>query len=289
MNQLYPFASQWFDLHGLRYHYVDEGQGEPLVMLHGNPTWSFYYRHLIAAFRDRYRVIVPDHIGMGLSDKPQRYPYRLEQHIHNVETLIEYLGLRRITLVMHDWGGLIGMGYATRHPERVRRLVVLNTVAFWARECLPLRLRLCRIPLISELLIRRFNLFARIALRVAVRHPERLTPDVRTGYLAPYDSYAHRIGTVRFVEDIPTSAAHPTYAVIQAIEQALPTFIHHPMLIVWGAHDPVFTTKVLAMWQQRFPQAMVKRLEDAGHYVVEDAHERIVPWMNEFFADDSAA
>ncbi|MBI4597672.1 MAG: alpha/beta fold hydrolase [Candidatus Omnitrophica bacterium] len=284
-KKLYPFASHDLELPGgLKYHYLNEGQGEPLVMLHGNPTWSFYYRHLITAFRDRYRVIVPDHIGMGLSDKPQHYPYRLAQHIANLELLIEHLHLKRITLVMHDWGGMIGMGYAVRHPQTVSRFVVFNTTAFVDPSVLPFRLRLCRIPLISEVLIRRFNLFARIALRTACSHQERLTPDVKAGYLAPYDSYANRIATARFVEDIPMPATHPTYPVLHAIDQQLEQFQRHPMLIVWGMQDPVFSPAFLRAWERRFPHAQVKRVEDAGHYVVEDASERIISWMHEFLA-----
>src|SRR3989338_6551111 len=120
-RKLYPFESHFLDLEGVRYHYVDEGRGEPVVLLHGNPTWSFYYRRLILDLRQRYRVIAPDHIGCGFSDKPQRYAYTLEQHIANGQALIERLGLARIALVMHDWGGAIGMGSATRHPDTVAR------------------------------------------------------------------------------------------------------------------------------------------------------------------------
>src|SRR5262245_5273337 len=120
-RELYPFQSHWLVLDGLRYHYLDEGPKEapPILMLHGNPTWSFYYRPLIPTLSQTHRVIVPDHMGCGLSDKPQNYPYNLEQHIQNVEKLIAHLGLRQITLVVHDWGGVIGMGYATRHPDNI--------------------------------------------------------------------------------------------------------------------------------------------------------------------------
>ncbi|MBI4490648.1 MAG: alpha/beta fold hydrolase, partial [Deltaproteobacteria bacterium] len=153
IRAIYPFESHFFDLGGIQYHYLEEGRGEPIVMLHGNPTWSFYYRHLIADLRERYRVIAPDHIGCGLSDKPQKYEYTLKRHIANIEALIQHLALKRITLVMHDWGGPIGMGYAVRHPDNVRRFVIFNTVAFWSPH-IPLILRLCRIPLFGALAIR---------------------------------------------------------------------------------------------------------------------------------------
>ncbi|MBI4240571.1 MAG: alpha/beta fold hydrolase [Candidatus Rokubacteria bacterium] len=278
---LYPFESHFLDLGGLRYHYVDEGRGEALVMLHGNPTWSFYYRHLILGMRGRYRVVAPDHIGCGLSDKPQEYEYRLERHIANVEALIDRLQLKNITLVVHDWGGPIGLGYAARHPANVRRLVLFNTAAFRASR-MPLRLRLCRTPGVGALAIRGLNLFARVALLIACHHRERMTREVRAGYLAPYDSYANRIAHLRFVQDIPMNARHPSYRALVAIEEGLARFRHHPVLIVWGARDPVFTERFLEGWKARFPGARVERVEDAGHYVVEDAHERIIPWLREF-------
>lgn len=278
---LYPFESRFLDLGGVRYHYVDEGRGDPLLMLHGNPTWSFYYRNLILGMRGHYRVVAPDHIGCGLSDKPQAYDYTLERHMANLGALIQHLQLKKITLVMHDWGGPIGMGYAARHPDNVKRFVLFNTAAFRASG-MPLRLRLCRIPGVGALAIRGLNLFARVAILIACHHRRRMTPAVRAGYLAPYNSYANRIAHLRFVQDIPMNPKHPTYGALRAIEEGLAQFKHHPMLIIWGGRDPVFTDRFLETWKERFPGAWVKRIEDAGHYVVEDAHERIVPWLREF-------
>ncbi|MCH8056055.1 MAG: alpha/beta fold hydrolase [Deltaproteobacteria bacterium] len=278
---LYPFESHFLDLGGIRYHYLDEGHGEPIVMLHGNPTWSFYYRHLITALRGRYHVIAPDHVGCGFSDKPQKYEYTLERHIANLEALMEHLALKRITLVMHDWGGPIGMGYAMRHPEQVRRFVIFNTAAFWSPH-IPLSLRLCRTPFFGAIAIRGLNLFAGLAAIIACRHRERMTKEVRAGYLAPYNSYANRIAISRFVQDLPVDSQHPSYDLLQSIEKGLVQFKHHPMIIIWGGRDPVFTDLFLKSWQGRFPDASVKRIDDAGHYVVEDAYERIIPWINEF-------
>ena len=278
---LYPFESRFLDLGGVRYHYLDEGRGEPIVMVHGNPTWSFYYRHLIMDLRKEYRVIAPDHIGCGLSDKPQQYEYTLERHIANLEALMEHLALKKITLVLHDWGGPIGMGYAVRHPGHVRRFVIFNTVAFWSPH-IPLFLRLCRLPFFGPIAIRGLNLFAVVAARVACRHRERMTEEVKAGYLFPYGSYADRIAVLRFVQDIPVNSAHPTFAVLQSIENGLAQFGRHPMIILWGGKDPVFTAPLLESWKQRFPDAVVKEIADAGHYVIEDAYERIIPWVREF-------
>jgi haloalkane dehalogenase len=290
-RKLYPFDSHYLTLDGLKYHYIDEGPAEqvkgqpadPLVMLHGNPTWSFYYRTLIAGFRTTHRVIAPDHMGCGLSDKPQDYPYRLEQHIANLEALLDSLKLERITLFLHDWGGAIGMGYAERHPERVKRFVIFNTAAFPASR-IPFRINLCKLPIFGTLAVRMCNAFAGLAPSMACARQERMTPDVKAGYLAPYDSYAHRIAILRFVQDIPMSPAHPTYRLLEQIGRGLSAFQDRPMLIIWGEQDWCFTTDFLAEWQKRFPQAEVHRIHDAGHYVVEDAHEQIIPWVREFFA-----
>jgi haloalkane dehalogenase len=268
----------------VRYHYLDEGPRDapPVVMLHGNPTWSFYYRTLVPPISRSYRVVVPDHVGCGLSDKPQAYDYSLEQHIQNVETLIGSLGLKEVTLIVHDWGGAIGMGYATRHVENVARLVILNTAAFY-QPGLPLRIKMCRIPLLGDVLLRGLNAFARLALPWATVHRERLTPAVKAGYLAPYDSWANRIAILRFVQDIPFEKRHRSRKTLDDIEANLYLFGEHPMLIIWGAEDFCFTVQgYLTEWQTRFPYAETRVIEDAGHYVVEDAHERIAPWILEF-------
>jgi haloalkane dehalogenase len=283
---LYPFASHWFDAGGARMHYLDEGprDGVPLVMCHGNPTWSFYYRTLIPTLSRTYRVIAPDHVGCGLSDKPQDYPYTLDQHIRNLEALLAHLELPTMTLVLHDWGGGIGMGYATRHPETVNRFVIFNTSAFYA-PAVPWVLKLARSPVLGAVLLRGLNAFAGLAVRLAMVHRERMTGDVRAGYLAPYDSWRHRIAIYRFVQDIPVTDDHPTRATVDAIDAKLHFFRDDPMLIIWGARDFVFTVDdFLAGWRQRFPDAEVHVLEDAGHYVVEDAYERILPLMTSFLA-----
>lgn len=282
---LYPFDSQFLSIDGLRYHYLDEGQGEPLVMVHGNPSWSIYFRHLVLALRDRFRVIVPDHIGCGLSDKPgdDRYAYRLSRRIDDLEALLDHLGIDgRVTLVLHDWGGMIGMGYAHRHPERVARIVLMNTAAFFlpSDKSFPLALRLCRTPL-GALLVRGCNAFALAASYVCCKR-KPMPKALRQAYRAPYDSWHNRIATLRFVQDIPLSPRDVSYATVAAIEAGLPQFAAVPMLICWGERDFVFSTHFLAEWQRRFPAAEVHRFSDGGHYILEDAAEEIVPLVQSF-------
>ena len=193
----YPFNGKCLDIGGLGYHYLDEGAGAPVVMVHGNPSWSFYYRNLVLALRDRYRCIVPDHIGCGLSDKPgdDRYEYTLSRRVDDLELLLETLGItENITLVVHDWGGMIGMAYAVRHPERIARLVILNTGAFHLPKTKPwpLGLRICRDTVLGTLLVRGFNAFSVGASYVGCkRNP--MSPELRALYQLPYNSWQSRI------------------------------------------------------------------------------------------------
>lgn len=285
-RDLYPFASHAITFsHGaLRYHYLDEGPrtpGKAVVMVHGNPSWSFYFRNLVLALRDQYRCIVPDHMGCGLSDKPQDYPYTLAQHIDNLESLFDRLELTDVTLVLHDWGGAIGMGAAVRKPERIKKIVVLNTAAFLSTR-IPLRIAVCRIPVFGDIAVRGLNGFARAALTMAVAHRERMTPQVKAGFLAPYDSWANRIATLRFVQDIPMLPNETAWPVMKAIEAGLPQFEKTPMLICWGMKDWCFNESFLKTWRAKFPAAEVVTYDDAAHYVLEDAHERIAPKVREF-------
>lgn len=282
LRQLYPFKRHFLELSGPRMHYVDEGDGSPIVMLHGNPTWSFYFRDLIAGLRGTHRVIAPDHVGCGLSDKPRCYRYTLETHVDNLERLLNHLQLTDVTLAVHDWGGAIGFGWAARHPERVSRLVIFNTAAFLGR--VPFRIRICRWPVFGGIALLRFNAFARAALTMACTKQERMTPAVRSGYLFPYSTPADRIAILQFVRDIPVSRRIPSHAVVQDIERQLPRFRDRPAIIFWGAKDFCFNDSFLDRWKTLLPRAEVHRFPDAGHYVVEDAHERILPALRSFLA-----
>jgi len=286
-KDLYPFTGKFRDLGGLRQHYLDEGAGEPVVMLHGNPSWSFYYRNLVLALRDRCRVIVPDHIGCGLSDKPDDtlYSYTLRQRVDDLAGLLDELGIdEKITLVLHDWGGMIGMAYASRHPERVRRLVILNTAAFHlpASKSFPFALKLCRTPL-GSLLIRGGNAFARAAARVGCKR-RPMPAELRDAYCRPYDSWRNRIATLRFVQDIPLAPSDAGYAMINHVQAGLHRFADRPMLICWGERDFVFDRHFLAEWRRRFPRAEVNSFADCGHYILEDAAEEVIPLVRDFLA-----
>lgn len=287
----FPFEPRTFThTSGLRQSYLDEGQGPPVLMLHGNPSWSYYYRRLVLGLRDRHRCIAPDHVGMGLSDKPDdaHYEYSLRQRVDDLEGLWQHLVAERelprygLTLVLHDWGGMIGMAWATRHPGRIARLVILNTAAFAMPpdKRLPLVLKLGRDSAIGAALICRFNAFAVGATWLGVTRP--MPRAVRQAYVAPYDTPSHRIATLRFVQDIPLAPGDRGYELVAATGAALAQFADRPALICWGLRDFVFDHTFLRTWREHLPHAEVHAFDDAGHYVLEDAHERIVPLVRAF-------
>lgn len=252
-------------------------------MVHGNPTWSYYYRHLVTLLAKTNRVIAIDHLGCGLSDKPQNYPYRLQNHIDNLQSLLAQLSISFYSLIVHDWGGAIGLGVAGRNPGALERLVILNTAAFCSQR-VPWRIRLCRLPLIGSLLVRGLNGFAGPAVFMAVAR--RLRPEVAKAYLAPYNSWHNRVAVYGFVRDIPLSPSHPSYAALVRVEEGLQTLAARdiPMLVCWGGRDFCFNDFFYQEWRRRFPKADCHYFKDAGHYVLEDALEEIRPLLERFFA-----
>jgi haloalkane dehalogenase len=254
-------------------------------MLHGNPTWSFYYRNLVLALRASHRCIVPDHIGCGLSDKPDdsRYDYRLRSRIEDLEALLDRLGLQQpLTLVVHDWGGMIGFAWAVRNPGRIARLVILNSAAFPlpADKRMPAVLSLVRDTSLGAFLVRRFNAFSAIAARVAFRKP--VPKEVRQAYTLPYDSPANRIATLRFVQDIPLAASDPGFDILLNTAEHLHSLRGKQCLIAWGERDFVFDAPFLTKWQGYFPQATVHRLPECGHYVLEDGGPALIDTIVNF-------
>ena len=289
----YPFAPRQYEVRpGIAMHYLDEGprDGEVVVMLHGNPSWSYYWRHLVHGLRDRYRCIVPDHIGMGLSDKPDdaadaspRYDYTLQSRVDDLATLLDTLGISGpVTLVVHDWGGMIGFGWALTHMPQVQRLVILNTAAFPLPDAKPMpwQLSLGRDSRLGGWLIRRFNLFARGAAWLGTRR--RLRAAVRRAYIAPYAGWTDAIATLRFMQDIPLRAGDPAWPLVAEAGRRLHEFADRPAFIGWGLRDFVFDRHCLAGFTAALPDARVHAFDDAGHYVLEDRHELLVPAIRDF-------
>lgn len=276
----YPFTPKTFvtaDGHPLSY--LDEGSGLTVVMAHGNPSWSYLYRNVITALKGDCRCLAPDHLGCGYSDKPQAYPYRLRNHIDNFTALLDHLRINRCVLIVHDWGGAIGMGWAGQHPDRVAGIVVLNTAAFRSRH-LALRIAVCRWPLFGAVLVRGLNGFAWPATFMAVR--KKMRPEVRAGFLAPYNSWENRVAVHRFVQDIPMRPCHPSWGTLAEVENSLVRLRDKPMLICWGGRDFCFNDTFYAEWCKRFPEAESRYFPEAGHYVLEDALPHVLNLLPPF-------
>ena len=268
-------------------HYLVEGplDGPAVRMLHGNPTWSFYYRNPVKALRGRFRCIVPDHLGCGLSDKPddEQYDYRLRSRIEDVDSLVRHLEITEpLTLVVHDWGGMIGFAWAVENPDLIDRTVVLNTAAFPLPEDkkMPPALSLVRATAVGAFLVTRFNAFSGIAARVAFKKP--VSSEVRAAYTLPYDSPENRIATLRFVQDIPLKETDPGFDILINTAERLHLLQNKPCLIAWGERDFVFDTPFLNKWLEYFPEAQLHRFPDCGHYVLEDGGPGLIETISRF-------
>lgn len=282
VQALYPFTPKTLILkNGHRLSYIDEGTGPAIFLVHGNPTWSFTFREMMKELKKNFRVIAPDHIGMGLSDKPQDYDYLLENHIDHLKQLKQHLKIENFSLVVHDWGGAIGAGLATAYPQQFKSWIIMNTAAFTSHH-IPLRINICRNRIFGEKIIRHFNGFAWPATFMAAK--KTLSPSVKAGYLLPYHNYESRIATARFVQDIPMKKEHPSYATLKNIEDHLAQ-LKVPKLILWGEKDFCFNMHFLKKWQEIYPDAEVKTYPEAGHYVMEDESSDVVSRVVSFFQD----
>lgn len=281
--ELYPFEPHFLETPAGWQHYLDEGarEADPVLCVHGNPSWSFVWRGVARELASEMRVVAPDHLGCGLSDKPQAWPYRLQGHVDNLERLVLALDLKRITLVVHDWGGAIGMGVAVKHPERFERLFVSNTAAFPVAR-IPARIAVCRLPGLGPMLLRGLGAVERAATRMAVRKP--LAPQVARGLLAPYTNWRERVAICRFVQDIPMQTDHPSWDTLVAISDKLGWLRRKPMALAWGERDFCFTPHFRHKWQERFPAAESLPFPEAGHYLFEDEPERYLAELRAFVA-----
>ena len=266
---------------GAHMAYVDAGSGSPVLFVHGNPTWSWMYRGAMAALAGSHRCVAVDHVGMGRSDKPADYPYRLDRHAENLLALVRRLDLSGVTLVVHDWGGPIGLLAAVREPGRFSKLVISNTAAFRS-ERMPWQIGLARSP-VGGLLVRGPNLFVRGLMRQGVVDPKKITPEARRGYLWPYGSWADRIALHRFVQDVPTTPDHPSWPHLVEVEERLSSLSDKPTLLLWGERDWCFGPPFLREFQERMPWAETAALP-AGHLVTEDEPGRYAEALRGFVA-----
>jgi pimeloyl-ACP methyl ester carboxylesterase len=285
-NDTYPFAPNYLNVNGFDMHYVDKGSGEPVVLLHGDPTWGYLWRNIIPPLAKITRCVVPDHMGMGKSEVPRGpYPYRLVHHIANLEALIIELDVQDITLAVHDWGGPVGLGFAIRHPDRIKRLVISNTWASarWPGGPLPRLIEMIRSSAGEKFVLEK-NGYLERALIGTTHHAGRISGPVMDAYRAPFPSPESRVAMLSWSRDIPMNEADPSYPEMQRIEDNLALFANTPTLIVWGMLDPVLPGSVLHWWQDIFPHATVHRIENASHFLQEDAPEQFGSYISDFIA-----
>lgn len=289
----WPYKPRWFDTAQGRMHYIDEGpQGAPpVVMVHGNPTWGYLYRRFIRALTESgFRAIALDHLGFGRSDKPDDASiYTIPEHANRCEALLESLDLQGATLVVQDWGGPIGLAWAARHPERVSALFILNT--FFQRPVkkvpLPFLLHLFRTPVVGEILVKGMHAFVRgFLFRAGLNDPGRLTESDKFAYLAPHPTWSSRTGILAFPRQIPSGPEGNISDFVAAEnERLVASFADKPVKIVWPMKDVAFSPETLdGMWLKHFPEAEVTRIAEAGHFIQEDAHEKVIPELINFIA-----
>lgn len=281
-RDMYPFSPKQFDLPMGTMSYVDEGEGEPLVMVHGNPSWSFEFRALIKHFSGTHRCVAPDHIGFGLSGKPSDWDYLPQQHADNLEKLLESLDLTDITLIFGDWGGPIGLSYAIRHPERIKRIVVTNTWLWPVDDDWYYRAFSGFVggP-IGRWLIRRYNFFARTILKATFGDRSKLTPEIHRHFIQPLSRPEERKGCWVFPQQI--IVASDWLAELWAQRDKLRGKVE---LIAWGMRDIAFREKELNRWAEHFPEARIVRYADAGHFLAEENSAELAEALTELTASD---
>lgn len=294
----YPFRSRFVEIAGQRLHYVDEGSGETLLFLHGNPTWSYLWRHQIASLSRDHRCVALDHLGFGFSDKPRRGDYSMRAHIMRLDAFVERLDLRDVTLVAQDWGGIIGLGWAVHHRARVRRLVIVNSAGCappGPRELSTMRpipwalalLWALRAPGLGELFVQGMNGFVRFLLPLGLAHRERLRGEVKEGYLAPYQSWGSRRAHLASARQVPLSPRHPTHRLLTETGAALRGW-EVPALLLWGTRDPVFVPWFRDELARRLPRAEVISIADGSHFLPDDTPEEVTRALRAFLERTAA-
>jgi haloalkane dehalogenase len=275
-TELFPVEHRFLDLDGARIHYVDEGSGETLLLLHGNPSWSFLYRKIIAALKSDFRCVAMDYPGYGMSDAPPRYGFTPQEHRAVLERFVERLGLTDLTMMVQDWGGPIGLGLAGRRPELVRRLIIGNTFAW------PLagdwRIRTFSGVFggpIGRTLTWAFNFVPRYFFARGLAH--KPAPEVLAMYLAPWRRRARRRAAVIAPRQLVAASAY-----LKEVEAALPRLADRPALIVWGLKDFAFRDAERTRFERIFAKHTTVLLDDASHFLQEDAGERIAEAFRAF-------
>ena len=274
----YPFKHHYFKVNDTTMHYVDEGEGEVLLFVHGTPSWSFEFRNVIKFLSKKYRCIAIDHIGFGLSEKPAKYDYTVQNHTASLLKLVTHLQLNQFTMLVHDFGGIIGLAAAEQIPEKIKGLVILNT---WCRSIQDepeyKKMKVILGSPLMPLLYRYLNFSAKYILPAAFGERSRLTPEIHQHFLRPFSKASERNGTIAFAKSLLRDQDY--YA---SIGKKLSILKDKPVLIIWGMKDEFITEKHLLWMQEQFPGSKVVRYDDAGHFVLEEKSVVAGPVIAEF-------
>ncbi|TFG00619.1 MAG: alpha/beta fold hydrolase [Promethearchaeota archaeon] len=280
-NGTFPFKPHFKKINGFKMHYVDEGKGAPIICLHGMPTWSYLYRNFIRDLSNANRVIAPDHMGFGKSDIPLNKEYRMHEHIDNLKEFLLKLDLWDITLVLQDWGGPIGLGFAVDFPNRIKRLIIMNTSVGILRDD--------KKPWYAKLeekgIYRQFIMNIEAIIKAGMYHKNRVTETMIEAYTAPFPKRNYYIGALAWPKDIPVGKKHPSAKGMIDIRKNLKKLSNKKKILIWGLKDSIFPERVINSWHKIYPNIPTFKIKDASHFLQEDAPEKIISIIKEFVSN----
>jgi len=282
----FPFKPNFKEINGFQMHYVDEGSGEPIVCLHGMPTWSYLYRNFIKLLSKNYRVIAPDQMGFGKSDVPQDKPYLLKQHIDNLTKLLLSFDLKDITFIGQDWGGPVEFGFAVDHPERVKRFVIMNTAIGVMKEGTKPWYYDWEKKGIYEKFFSNMKENIPKLFQMSVYNKEKITPTILKAYTTPFPNKESCIGAVAWPRDIPIGNSHPSTEAMLHIRQNLDILADIPKILIWGLRDIVFSKRMIEWWNKIYPGIETYEIENASHFLQEDAPDEITSLIEKFLKNN---
>jgi len=279
----FPFKPSFESINGFNMHYVDEGKGEPIVCLHGEPTWSYLYRNFIIELSEENRVIAPDQMGFGKSDVPQDKEYRMDEHIDNLTKLLLKLDLKNITLVIQDWGGPIGLGFAVNNPERIKRLVIMNTsIGVMKADKKPWYATVEEKGMYEQFIMNIEGL-----IKGGIYRKENVTDSMIKAYTTPFPSEEYYIGAFTWPKDIPVGDSHPSASIMMHVRENLDKLSEKEKILIWGMKDPIFPKRTIDWWHRIYPDIETHRIENASHFLQEDAPEEIIEIIMDFLKKTS--
>ena len=274
----FPYKAHYQEINGFQMHYVDEGNGEPIVMFHGMPTWAYLYRNFIKVLSKNNRVIVPDQMGFGKSEIPQDKPYVLKQHLDNTTKLLLHLDLHDITLVVQDWGGPIGIGFGVHNPDRIKRLVIMNTSIGVMKE----GAKPWYSPLVEKGIYESFISNIKGIIKSGIYNKNIIDENMLHAYSAPFPDKESLIGAYAWPKDIPVGDSHPSAEIMRNIRQNLDALKNKEKILIWGMKDPIFPVKTISWWQKIYPGIKIFEIEKGSHFLQEDAPHEIISIIQDF-------